>query len=517
VLVDLQNVRDQDFTIGGVQTHWLCDLHGVEDDVSGHRQRVMRKASGALAATLLWLTLTGGASAVEVPPEGSCQPRPVQWNSDAVPAPSDVIPPAFKPGEQIPYSEWDRLRAWLPEEVWERRDQFFFEGMNLEIGPCYRRYPVPAFFDDATRANAGHAKVDADGNLFDYSGSGLPFAPDQIADDAPDAALRWAWNYRYRYLAAGFRGPFRITQITKGGRGVEEFSGKFFFMPTQGVPGGAGGDRNERFAAGGRFEKPELARGLAWRQYQPVGVDKDYTLTDEVFVYVPDMRKVKRAPPQSAEGVYLPSYTRANHPDNGGMTMPDGQSGQVGSPSVGATEPLRKGFVGLVIRPNAYTWSWGGVRDVLAPANVRASGFPPDPARNFGPSGLSLASDRWEIRRAVVLNGVRKSKEGPDRRVQLWVDALTQQPLYWISRRSNGGIYEVGIFASRFSGDDKAAADWQGKGAGFGAMLPVGQSFTVAGEGGGWRRESYLLASEPPSGEEAQDILSVQGLQKQGH
>ena len=46
-----------------------------------------------------------------------------------------------------------------------------------------------------------------------------------------------------------------------------------------------------------------------------------------------------------------------------------------------------------------------------------------------------------------------------------------------------------------------------------GAMLPVGQSFTVAGEGGGWRRESYLLASEPPASEEAQDILSVQGLQ----
>ena len=477
----------------------------------------MRNARIALLAALLWLPLAGGARAVDVPPEGSCQPHPLHWKNDSVPEPSDVIPPAFKPGEQIPYSEYGRLYGWLPPEVWDRRDQFFFEGMNLEIGPCYRRYPVPKFFEDATRANAGHAKLDGEGNLLDYSGSGLPFPPDAIADDAPDAALRWAWNYRYRYLAAGFRGPFRITQITKGGRNVEEFSGKFFFMPTTGVPGGAGSDRNERFAAGGRFEKPELARGLAWRQYQPVGVEKDYTITDDVFVYLPDMRKVKRAPPQSAEGVYVPSYTRANHPDNAGFNMPDGTATDVGNASVTVTEPLRKGFVGLLIRPNAYHWTFAGVRDVLAPANVKASGFPPDPARNFGPSGLSLASDRWEIRRAVVLDGERKDKEGIDRRVQLWMDALTQQPLYWISRRSNGAVYEVGIFASRFSGDDKLATEWEGKGVGFGAMLPVGQSFTVAGEGGGWRRESYLLASEPPASEEAQDILSVQGLQKQGH
>jgi hypothetical protein len=177
------------------------------------------------------------------------------------------------------------------------RDQFFFEGMQLEIGPCYRRYPVPKYFEEATRANASRTKVDVDGNLIGYGGSGLPFPTDAIADDAPDAALRWAWNYRYRYLAAGYRGPFRITQITKGGREQEGFSGKFFFMPMTGVPGGAGGDRNERFAAGGRFDKPEVARGLSWRQYQPTEAEKDYKATDEVFVYLPDLRKVRRAPP----------------------------------------------------------------------------------------------------------------------------------------------------------------------------------------------------------------------------
>jgi hypothetical protein len=171
-----------------------------------------------------------------------------------------------------------------------------------------------------------------------------------------------------------------------------------------------------------------------------------------------------------------------------------------------------------VIRPNAWVWTSGGLRDVLAPANVRAAGYPPEPSRNFGPSGLSLASDRWELRRAVVLQGKRREPDGVVAGVSLWIDALTLQPLYWVSRRGNKSVYEVGIFAHRFSGDDRKAAQWQGNGVNaFGTMVPVAQSFTVAGEGGGWRRESYLLASEPPATEETQDYLSVQGLQRKGH
>ncbi|HKC52024.1 MAG TPA: hypothetical protein VKF60_14605, partial [Myxococcota bacterium] len=292
--------------------------------------------------------------------------------------------------------------------------------------------------------------------------------------------------------------------------------GRFFFLPLHGVPGGKGEDRKERFAAGGAFTSPETARGLAWRQYQPDAVETDYTASDDVFVYLPDERKVRRSPPQNAEGVFVPSFTRARSVGNIGMTLPEGQASNLGNPSMAAAEPLRKGFVGLLIRPNAYVWTLGGARDVLAPANVRASGYPPDPSRNFGPSGLSLASDRWDLRRAVVLDGKRKTPDGNVASVSLWIDALTFQPLYWISRRGNGAVYEVGIFAHRFSADDRTSAQWQGNGSGFGAMIPVGQSFAVAGEGGGWRRESYVLASEPPPDEDVMQYLSVQGLQRKG-
>ena len=94
-----------------------------------------------------------------------------------------MLPPAWRPGERLEFGAVERLRGWLPDEVWERRDVFFFEGMQLEVGPCYRRYPVAPFFEQATAANAGKASLDADGNLLGFAGTGLPFAPGGIATE----------------------------------------------------------------------------------------------------------------------------------------------------------------------------------------------------------------------------------------------------------------------------------------------------------------------------------------------
>ena len=77
-------------------------------------------------------------------------------------------------------------------------------------------------------------------------------------------------------------------------------------------------------------------------------------------------------------------------------------------------------------------------------------------------------------------------------------------------------MYEVGIFTGRFSADDLLDPKWQGSGAGFGVMLPVAQSFSVAGQGGGWLRESYALRSDPPDAEATRDYLSIQGIQRKG-
>ena len=189
----------------------------------------MSRILAALALLAAPFAIAPFARAFDVPPEGSCASRAIQWQPDSGPGAEDVVPPAWRPGDRVEFENFERLRGWLPQEVWERRDLFFFEGMLLEVGPCYRRYPAPEFFTAATLANAGKASVDAAGNLSGYAGTGLPFAPESIADAAPDAGFRWAWNYRYRYQGSGFRGAFRITELTRGGRGVMSFLGDLFF------------------------------------------------------------------------------------------------------------------------------------------------------------------------------------------------------------------------------------------------------------------------------------------------
>ena len=35
---------------------------------------------------------------------------------------------------------------------------------------------------------------------------------------------------------------------------------------------------------------------------------------------------------------------------------------------------------------------------MLAPLNATRPGWPDEPDRNYGPSGLSVATDRWDVR-----------------------------------------------------------------------------------------------------------------------
>ena len=78
--------------------------------------------------------------------------------------------------------------------------------------------------------------------------------------------------------------------------------------------------------------------------------------------------------------------------------------------AIHVTENLRRGFTGIAHRPNAYAWRVRGYREVLAPINSARSGYPAHPDRNFGPSGLSVGSDRWDVRYAVILEGAARER-----------------------------------------------------------------------------------------------------------
>jgi hypothetical protein len=457
-----------------------------------------------LTVALLLLSLARTADAVDLPDEGRCPPYPVSPGSGE-PRPDDVIPPAFRPGDTLEFGAAEKLARYLPPEVWERREVFFFEGMRMEIGPCQRRYPTSKAFEAATEAGAGKASVDADGNLRGWTGAGMPFRRQDIADAAADAGARWAWAHRYRFVGGGFRGAFRILHVQKRGRSIETYEGEIFYAPLD--------EGSNRFAAGGRFQKPEVSRGLAWRQFRPAQADEDAARSDDIFVWMPEERRVRRAPPTLVDGLYMPSYTRANVPGSGRLLLPNDQNISTPDSSISSAENWRRGFTGLFVRPNAYAWSLIEFRDLIAPINSTRFGFPARGERSYGPSGLSVASDRWEIRRAVLIEGLAKSQELPASRVRLWLDAQTAQPLYWITRRASGAIDEVSIFVGRYSGDDPLAPAPDGEGSG--VILPAAQSTWQAG-GESWLRESYELRADPPTEKERATFTSTQALQRKG-
>ena len=487
----------------------------------------MRPLGGSLR---LWpfaaaLSLIAAPSAAAPPPEGRCPDFAAGAPGEP---PGDAGPPLLQEGSVLAHGDLLRLARLFPKEVWAQREQFFHDGMRMEIGACHRRYPVAAFYAQATARFAGRARPDGDGNLLDYV-AGLPFPQAEIDPSAEDAAVRWAWNFQHRYRGAGPVGSFRLLDLPSRIGSPEIYLGTFFYIRTaHRADLVASGYRVEEadkalWVAGGRFDEPFSARHLAWRQIRPLGADRRYQQPDDTFVYVPTMRKPRRAATPWVDGIFTPRYTVSGDSGGGPIPFGTGASSDLGAPqldainptagiSISATEHMRRGFTGLAVRPNAYDWKLVGEREVLAPLNTVSEGHPVSEDRNYGPSGLSVASDRWDVRQAVVLQGRARRPVDELGQIQLWIDWQTLQPLYFISRRKNGGLLDVGILLHRFSGDRPRYAAWPG-GEPAHVFDPVAAVFEfVPGGGSGWRRESYDVTSLPVDPKRIRKLTSTDHL-----
>jgi hypothetical protein len=137
---------------------------------------------------------------------------------------------------------------------------------------------------------------------------------------------------------------------------------------------------------------------------------------------------------------------------------------------------------------------------VLAPINITREGYPIEPNRNYGPSGLSVGSDRWDVRYAIVLQGLLRERGRGYDSITLYLDYQTQQPLFVITKMKRGGrLVEVGVLLHRFSGDNPRYPKWP-SGEDANVFDPVAEVFYHAADGGsGWRRESYDITSLPRS------------------
>ena len=423
-------------------------------------------------------------SAWELPPEGGCA-------SAILPAKADA--PAFelRPGDVVGADRVDSLRGYLPPVIWDNRDRFFFAGMRIEVGPCFGDYSAPAAFREATEKFRGHSALKDDGGLADHV-AGLPFPPDSIARDDPRAGIMWAWNVESRWQAGGFRGKFRVIDLVHS----EPYEGEIWKRelarradrPDDGyrVP-----DTGTRlWAAGGRFFEPFSARRLAWLQLRDAASNTDARRGDDLYFYMRTTRKVHDLPSEGIEGVFVPSFSMASQ---GGALTPGS-----GAEAKSAPESRRRAFEGLELRPLLYSFRVLRTENVLAPINAMTPAYPADSKRDFGPSGLSWASDRWDLRRSLVLEA--SPHDGGPRSV-LWVDLQTLYPLYFASYDGNGEMLEVGYWVGRFSSAERT-------------IEPVGSAFTSLHMSASWRRESWEISSAPEADEDVHRALSIGNLTK---
>jgi hypothetical protein len=112
--------------------------------------------------------------------------------------------------------------------------------------------------------------------------------------------------------------------------------------------------------------------------------------------------------------------------------------------------------------PALHDWKLLGVRDVLAPINARAPIYPLDEQRGFGPAGVSFANDRWELRRALVLEGRLKEGSFGDgvQRYVWYLDLQTLFPLYYAAYRGDATQGGLGYFVGRWSEDRPDYPHW---------------------------------------------------------
>lgn len=374
----------------------------------------------------------------------------------------DVIPgPPFKEGDVIGLEDVDRLKDYIPEPFWENREYFFFEGMSLEIGPFYKDYPVSEGRIAANAKYGGQASIGRDDSLVGFT-MGRPFPEIDPAD--PQAGTKHAWNHRYKHDALEGQASFLFSYWDNGEKLPLTFEGIGWGLRLSARPDyidrdGDIFDQELRMGAGGvHIKGPPDFRGIKGLGYAYKANDlpRDEARDLDIWVYIPDLRRVRRI---------------------SGSTRTDPIAGTDMIPEDGG------GFSGVVTH---FTWKYIGETEVLAPVDTRLRGYPFSEDENFGPSGLSLANDVWQLRKAIILE-MKPKENHPYKRKLFWVDKETYTGLYAVAYDRRGDLWKLIMLNYHWSERE----DQPGRIEGINTLLPSSIVVVNSQIGTGVRVEFY--------------------------
>jgi len=387
-----------------------------------------------------WLLIVAAALWVAASPPA--QRASAEALTDAPPLP---VAPSFAEGDVVAFGDVAQLRGWLPEAFWEKRSFFFYEGMQLEIGPVQRDYAPPEVYRAATRANRGRAKLGRDGILEGYV-AGQPFPIDEISCSDADAGTKHIWNFVHRWQGFGAKASFRYAYLDRGELLPLYYQGttSAWLLKHRPEPqfAGQGGDvfEDERrmMVIGFEVDAPSQAKGtrtLTYRYAASFG-PPDVAPPEDTWLYSRSVRRVRKI------------------------------SQNQRSAAVAGTDFSFDDLFTFSGLPAQYDWQCIGEARLLAPMNTTRLGYPYTAAEgeaSFGPTGLSYANDRWELREAIGLEMTPRDPEHPYSRKTLWLDRQTMQPLYSFAYDRAGALWKIIHHNHRWSEDalgEETAQGW---------------------------------------------------------
>ncbi len=352
---------------------------------------------------------------------------------------ADGLTPAFKEGDVVTFDQIEKLKPFLPEEFWDNRDFFFYEGMQLEIGPTQFDYDTNVQTLDANKKFAGQAKIGPDNSLENWT-AGYPFDRDKIdCKGDPQAGVKIIWNFTalrgdghasffYSYWDRGEQLPLYYEgtgqTVALSHRVEPEYLEK------------NGGDifrgEKRKFAFGVDVTAPFDARGIQLLSYRYKSSDaprKD-ARNDDTWVYVPTLRRVRR----------ISTAQRTDAISGTDFTFDDLRS-----------------FNGIIPQ---YEWKCLSSRKIIAPTNTKTKAYPYEKDHNFGPYGLSYADDRWELRDAWVVRMTPKNGDHPYHHKDIYIDKQAMQPLYSFAYDQKEELWKIIWHNKRWSEDERLTGVW---------------------------------------------------------
>jgi len=348
--------------------------------------------------------------------------------------------PTFQEGDVITFENTEAIKPYLPEEFWNNRDFFFYEGMQLEIGPFHRDYSPPPAWKATTEKYRGQPRIGPDNSLENYV-AGTPFPWDEIdCEKDPQAGVKIMWNFDYAWEGDGANASFYYSYWDRGEELPLYYEGKSKTVvlshriePQYQKTGGdifRGEKRKNAF--GVEVEAPFDARGIMLMSYRYKSTDRPRSeaKNDDTWVYLPTLRRVRR----------ISTAQRTDSISGTDFTFDDLRS-----------------FAGIVPQ---YEWECLGVQDMLGPTNTKVKGFPYNRDHNFGPYGLSFADDRWEMREVVKVRFKPKNPDHPYHHKDLYIDTQTWNALYSFAYDQKEELWKIIWHNKRWSGDPLTGKRW---------------------------------------------------------